>query len=56
VDKWPGKGSIDHVYYYNGLKFVREITDWNDGNGYELVNEKTMRKKSEKKCLRSLKK
>jgi hypothetical protein len=54
VDKWPEKGSIDYVYYDNGLKFVRELTDWNDGNGYELVSERTNRKKSEEKCMRSL--
>jgi len=37
VERWPGKGSIDSVYYYNGLKFIRQFTDWNDGIGYELA-------------------
>ena len=37
VDKWPGEGSIDYVHYYNGLKFIRNFTDWNNGFGYELL-------------------
>ena len=46
VDKWPGKGSIDYVYYYNGLKYIRQFTDWNNGIGYELVIGKTNGRKS----------
>ncbi len=46
MDKWPGKGSIDYVNYYNGLKYIREFTDWNNGIGYELLIGKTNGKKS----------
>lgn len=45
VDKWPGKDSIDYVCYYNGSKFVRNFTEWNEGIGYELnIGEKDGRK------------
>ena len=37
VDRWPGLGSVDYVNYYNGLKFIRNFTDWNEGAGYELM-------------------
>ena len=46
MDKWPGKESFDSVNYYNGLKFVREFTDWIDGVGYELIIGETDGKKS----------
>ena len=36
MEKWPGKGSIDYVNYYNGIKFQRVFSDWIEGQGYEL--------------------
>ena len=37
VDKWPGVGSRDRIFYYNGLVLVRDFTAWFDGQGYDLV-------------------
>ncbi|NOR15931.1 MAG: hypothetical protein GQ544_09510 [Candidatus Aminicenantes bacterium] len=46
VEKWPGKESVDYVNYCNGLKFVRNFTDWYDGVGYELTIGKEKGRKS----------
>ncbi|MFC2161596.1 hypothetical protein ACFLRX_08095 [Acidobacteriota bacterium] len=46
VDKWPGKGSVDYVHYYRGLKFVREFNDWKNDIGYELNIGRTNGRKS----------
>jgi hypothetical protein len=37
VDRWPGVGSRDRIFYYNGLVLVRDFTDWIEGQGYDLV-------------------
>lgn len=37
VDIWPGTGSRDRIYYYNGLILTREIDRWIDGEGYDLI-------------------
>ncbi len=36
VEKWPGKGSLDSVYYYSGWVYHRQFTEWIDGVGYDL--------------------
>ena len=36
VEKWPGKGSLDSVYYYSGWVYHRHFTEWIDGVGYDL--------------------
>ena len=36
VEKWPGVGSKDKIYYYSGLVLEREFTTWIDGVGYDL--------------------
>jgi hypothetical protein len=36
VEKWPGKGSLDSVYYYSGWVYHRLFTEWFDGVGYDL--------------------
>jgi hypothetical protein len=46
VDKWPGEKSVDYVHYYNGLKFIREFTEWKTGVGYELLIGKRNGRKS----------
>jgi len=28
VEKWPGKGSLDSVYYYSGWVYHRQFTGW----------------------------
>ena len=36
VEKWPGKGSLDSVYYFSGWVYHRRFTEWIDGVGYDL--------------------
>ena len=37
VEVWPGAGSRDTIYYYNGLVLMREFTSWIEGVGYDLT-------------------
>lgn len=37
VDIWPGTGSRDRIFYYNGLVLTREFDKWIDGEGYDLT-------------------
>ena len=37
VEVWPGEGSRDKIYYYNGLVLEREFVSWMDGQGYDLM-------------------
>lgn len=37
VIRWPGAESKDTIYYYSGVVLERHFTDWNDGNGFDLV-------------------
>ena len=37
VENWPGVGSRDTIYYYNGLVLVRDFTAWVDRQGYDLI-------------------
>ena len=37
VDNWPGVGSRDRIFYYNGLVLARDFTDWIEGQGYDLI-------------------
>jgi hypothetical protein len=37
VDVWPGPHGRDHVHYYSGLHYQRDVLEWNDGNGYTLA-------------------
>ena len=37
VEKWPGVGSIDTIYYYSGWVMQRKFTNWIDGVGYDLT-------------------
>jgi hypothetical protein len=37
VEVWPGVGSKDKIYYYNGLVLEREFTAWIEGIGYDLT-------------------
>lgn len=37
VEKWPGVGSRDRIYYYNGLVLVRDFNNWIEGGGYDLI-------------------
>lgn len=37
VIKWDGIGAADTIEYYNGLVLNRLFTEWDEGNGYELL-------------------
>lgn len=37
VDKWPGVGSRDTIFYYSGWVLHREFANWIDGVGYDLT-------------------
>jgi hypothetical protein len=36
AESWNGVGSKDHVTYYSGLEYDREVVKWIDGTGYDL--------------------
>ena len=37
VEKWPGVGSKDSIFYYSGWVMQREFINWIDGFGYDLT-------------------
>ena len=37
VERWPGVGSQDRIYYYSGVVFERRFTSWIEGQGYDLL-------------------
>ena len=37
IKNWPGKSSIDEIYYYNELVFERNFIEWFDNKGYDLL-------------------
>jgi hypothetical protein len=44
TESWNGVGSIDHLIYYSGVEFDREVVKWIEGIGYDLkVTEKGKR-------------
>lgn len=44
AERWDGVGSKDHLTYYSGFEFGREVVKWIDGTGYDLkVTEKGKR-------------
>ena len=36
AESWNGIGSKDHLTYYSGFKYDREVTEWIDSVGYTL--------------------
>ncbi len=36
TESWNGVGSIDHLIYYGGFEFNREVIKWIEGIGYDL--------------------
>jgi len=36
ADSWDGVGSNDHLTYYSGFEFDREVVKWVEGKGYDL--------------------
>ena len=36
AERWDGVGSKDHLTYYSGFEYDREVTKWVDGVGYDL--------------------
>lgn len=37
VERWPGPAGRDHVHYYSGIHYERDVLDWRDGVGYDLA-------------------
>lgn len=37
VEVWPGPEGRDHVRYYSGLHYQRDVLEWNEGKGYTLA-------------------
>tara|TARA_Y100001970_G_scaffold14648_1_gene16428 strand:+ start:7742 stop:8290 length:549 start_codon:yes stop_codon:yes gene_type:complete len=37
VEHWPGPAGRDHVYYYSGVHYQRDVLEWIDGSGYDLI-------------------
>ena len=37
VDHWPGPSGRDHVHYYSGVHYQRDVLEWIDGSGYDLI-------------------
>ena len=45
VINWPGKNSIDHIHYYNGMILERNFVNWYENKGYDLfIGEKNKSK------------
>jgi len=36
AENWDGVGSKDHLTYYSGFKWHREVVKWIEGSGYDL--------------------
>ncbi len=36
TERWDGVGSNDHLTYYSGFEYDREVVTWIDGVGYDL--------------------
>ncbi|HIF66878.1 MAG TPA: hypothetical protein EYG17_08635 [Acidimicrobiia bacterium] len=37
VERWPGPGGRDHVRYYSGVHYQRDVLHWSEGSGYDLI-------------------
>ena len=37
VERWPGPGGRDHVHYYSGVHYQRDVLEWREGTGYDLI-------------------
>lgn len=37
VERWPGVGSRDHVRYYGGVHYQRDVVGWREGVGYDFA-------------------
>jgi hypothetical protein len=37
VERWPGHDGRDHVHYFSGLHYQRDVLDWLPGVGYDLA-------------------
>ncbi len=36
VVRWPGPDGRDFIRYYSGVHYQRDVTAWDEGNGYDL--------------------
>ena len=37
VERWPGPRGCDHVRYYSGVHYQRDVLEWREGSGYDLT-------------------
>ena len=37
VEHWPGGAGRDHVHYYSGVHYQRDVLEWMEGSGYDLI-------------------
>ena len=37
VETWPGPTGRDHVHYFSGVHYQRDVLQWIDGSGYDLI-------------------
>jgi len=37
VERWPGPNGRDHIYYYSGLHYQRDVLSWQEEQGYDLM-------------------
>lgn len=37
VERWPGPSGRDHVHYYSGVHYQRDVLEWIEGSGYDLI-------------------
>ena len=36
VERWPGADGRDHVRYFGGVHYQRDVLEWREGSGYDL--------------------
>ena len=37
MERWPGPSGRDHVHYYSGVHYQRDVLEWIEGSGYDLI-------------------
>jgi hypothetical protein len=37
VERWPGPDGRDHVHYFGGLHYRRDVLEWREGTGSDLA-------------------
>lgn len=37
IERWPGADGRDHIRYYSGVHYQRDVLAWREGVGYDLA-------------------